>query len=256
MTAVTIDLWNTIIDSSGSSHRAEARAEVVTREARRLGYIVSSEQCKHAMAHGWKTFEHGWLTLQRTPSALAIVSAIWEHLGLPTDTAAMSRCVEVFERGVLDYPPALLPGAREALHELSESYPVAIVSDTAYSPGVVLRLLLEQLDVARFVTGWSFSDETGVSKPHNDAFTVIHRAFNTHPTHSVHIGDIPATDVIGAAAIGMKTVLYRGDGTSPYHALSADITPDAIVSEWSAIPAIVKSLVLQDDHHRPSTTSP
>lgn len=243
MTAITIDLWNTIIDSSGNSDRAHARAEIVTVEAKRLGHMLTADQCEEAMALGWKTFERTWLTSRRTPSAHSIVTAIWSHLGLSHDPTAMSRCVAVFERGVLDSPPKLLPGALDSIRALSEHFPVAIVSDTAYSPGSVLRQLLEHLEVAPYITGWSFSDETGVAKPHSEAFLVIHRAFNTHPQKSIHIGDIPATDVAGAAALGMKTVLYKGDTTSPFHALSADVTPDAVVTEWESIPAIVKALV-------------
>lgn len=57
-----------------------------------------------------------------------------------------------------------------------------------------------------------FSDQMGVSKPNPKIYAKACAALGVPATRAMYVGDRPSHDVEPAAAIGMKTVLYRGAG--------------------------------------------
>lgn len=57
-----------------------------------------------------------------------------------------------------------------------------------------------------------FSDQLGVSKPNPKIYRLACERAGVDPTRAMYVGDRPTHDVAPAAALGMKTVLYRGAG--------------------------------------------
>ena len=211
ISVVTIDFWNTLVDSSGGDGRNRQRAETMIAEAKRLGVDLDMDQVKTAGENSWAFFRQHWLELVRTPLTHEMVDHMWKELGLPDDPEAKKRVEEVYAKGIVDHPPALLPGVKDALPALAERYTLGIVSDTAISPGIYLKEVLHNHGVLEFFTHFSFSDETGVAKPHRKAFDTILDATKTDPDTGLHIGDIERTDVAGSRGIGMFAILYSGD---------------------------------------------
>ena len=118
---------------------------------------------------------------------------------------------------------------------LAEKYKLGLISDTGYSPGTHLRKLMKDNDILDYFTSFSFSNETGVSKPHEKAFNTILHELNINPSHSLHIGDIERTDVVGANNTGMISVLFTGvdsefERNNP-EVTSADIT----INHWEEL---------------------
>ena len=78
-----------------------------------------------------------------------------------------------------------------------------------------------------------FSDETGFLKPHANQFRVALAALGARPEDTVHVGDSERRDVLGAQALGMKTVWFDIDRTGA--ASAADIVIRDIASLGPAI---------------------
>jgi putative hydrolase of the HAD superfamily len=209
--AITIDFWNTLYDSSGGDGRNSDRYETILRNAARIGASVQADALKAAQKDAWEHFNVVWRTEQRTPTTRSMVEYFWQRLDIPADEQAIQEVTLAFEEGILKHPPFLLPGAKEALDELAGKYYIALISDTAFSPGRVLKRVMENDGIAEHFTTFSFSDETGVSKPHARAYEVALSKTTCAPHECLHIGDIERTDIAGAKNFGMKAILFAGD---------------------------------------------
>jgi len=92
--------------------------------------------------------------------------------------------------------------------------------------------MMEEIGVAKYFSGYSYSDETGVAKPHPLAFTTLLEKFSVKPEDALHIGDIEHTDIAGAKNIGMKAIRYDGNISSVVtHSKSYETRADIILYE-------------------------
>ncbi len=143
-----------------------------------------------------------------------------------------------FERLILEIPPEPMPGAVSTMPQLAKRYRLAIICDTGYSPGAVLRELLDQHDLLGYFEYTYFSDEHGMSKPDTRVFLHVLEELSVRPAEAAHVGDIQRTDVAGAQAAGMAAVHFVG-------ANNADVphsTGDVIVSHFEELPQALGSL--------------
>ena len=103
------------------------------------------------------------------------------------------------------------PGLHACLAGLKErEMRLGIVCDVGFSGGELLRGLLDAEGLLRHFDGWGFSDEVGHYKPAPQIFEAALGALNSQPEEAMHVGDLRRTDVVGAAALRMTTVRYRG----------------------------------------------
>jgi putative hydrolase of the HAD superfamily len=91
-----------------------------------------------------------------------------------------------------------------------------------------VRGLLDDRGLLEYFSGWGFSDEVGHYKPAPEIFEAALGALNARPEAALHIGDLRRTDVAGAAALGMRTVRYRGlhDDADSAAAVEAEVVVD------------------------------
>jgi HAD superfamily hydrolase (TIGR01509 family) len=240
---ITIDFWNTIFDSSNGTARNEYRISEFRNQMILINASISEEDYKNAMKSSWEYFNTIWKSEYRTPSTDETVRYFWRTLHLEPNEDSMSALVESFGDSVLYHPPKLLPGIEDALDELSNNYLLAIISDTGFSPGRTLRRLLQENDILRYFSEFSFSDETGVSKPHPKAYQKILNALECSPGEALHVGDIEETDIVGAKNLGMKAIRFTGDptamlnGNNPIKSLA-----DFEAKTWEEILSQIKSI--------------
>jgi putative hydrolase of the HAD superfamily len=240
--AITIDFWNTLYDSSGGDGRNHDRHETIMRNAMRLGKSLSEDSVKAAQKDAWEHFNVVWRTEQRTPTTRSMVEYFWQRLSIDADAQATDEVTLAFEEGILKHPPKLLPNVKEALQHLSKQHYLALISDTAFSPGRVLKRVMEQDGIAEYFSAFSFSDETGVSKPHPRAYEVALQGIlsqgKVYQAHEcLHIGDIERTDIVGAKNFGMKALLFAGDPHGRMNDEHKDqpTQADARAESWSHI---------------------
>jgi putative hydrolase of the HAD superfamily len=239
---VTIDFWNTLYDATNGSPRRAARMDAFIEAARAAGYTCEPEQYDGVHQELWHYFDHHWLEKQRTPTSHEMICYMLDKLEFKLENPVIDQVAGVFESGVLDHPPSLLPGVREALEFFrSQGLGMALISDTAFSPGSILRQLMERDGVAEYFDSWIFSDETGVAKPHRDAFSRALEPFEAQPDQAFHVGDIERTDIKGAKGAGMRAVLYRGSYHDHKYA-EPTTEADVVMDHWEDIGTVWEGL--------------
>ncbi|WP_395259666.1 HAD family hydrolase [Halalkalibaculum sp. DA3122] len=246
-TMITIDFWNTLVQAeTGGSDRREVRLRALRRVARKYQQTLPPEKIDEAKRKASKEFDKIWLNEHRTPTTSELVDNILAHLELPATKAERASLVEEFEESLWEGPPRLADNAGEVIAELAKRYPVGLISDTMYSPGRVLRKYLENHGLINYFSGFVFSDETGYSKPHPDAFRQLLDKSGSRAEHSWHVGDLVKTDIRGAKGLGMKAILFTGysDGTYTYNEeddMDAEkkAEPDHVCRNWNEVADIL-----------------
>ncbi len=111
-------------------------------------------------------------------------------------------------------------------------------ADTGYSPGSVLRLLLDRHGLLGYFEYAYFSNEHGMSKPDTRVFVHVLEELDVRPAEAAHVGDIQRTDVAGAQAAGMSAVHFVGvNNRDVPHS-----TGDVIVSHFEELPQALGGL--------------
>lgn len=239
---ITIDYWNTLFDSSMGRDRNAYRLSVIKGELARHSKQISEAEFDQALSASWDHFNTIWIRDNRTPLTEESVEFFWSYLGLPHDGEAIAAISEGFANSILKFKPKVINGVPEALELLSKKYKLAVISDTGFSPGTTLRELLDSQGLLKYFSAFSFSDETGVSKPDPRAFDAALAPLGALPSEAVHVGDIEDTDIKGAKAFGMRAVRYSGDTNEVTELRSSKETiADAETHHWHEIPQIIDS---------------
>lgn len=240
---ITIDFWNTLVDSSNGIERNSFRLQKLKSAIEMLGLNIPDEVYEKAMQEAWEYFNHIWLNEQRTISTYDALLFFWNYFNAPIVNDVIEEVKTTFEQSILVYPPKLMEGARESLEELSRKYKLAIVSDTGFSPGSVLRELLKIQGVYKYFSAFSFSNETGVAKPHPKAFLTVLEQLNCNPEKAIHIGDIEETDIKGAKNLQMIAIRYIGNHLDFLNEdFELHTIADFIATHWNEIPQIINQI--------------
>ncbi|MDB5034254.1 MAG: hypothetical protein JWQ98_1495 [Chlorobi bacterium] len=236
ITVVTIDFWNTLFDHTGGVPRNLARKAALAGAVASSGNLCEPATLERAYEGVWEYFDDHWLNRQRTPTSEEMVREMCRQANITLPESVVMEVAESFSRGILDHPPSLLPGVDAALEFLASRAKLAVISDTAFSGGAVLREVMEGAGIAKYFSAYVFSDETGVAKPHPEAFQAALGALNAQPREAMHIGDIERTDIRGAKNAGMKAILYRG-GNEPSKYAEESTMADLVMDHWDEMGA-------------------
>lgn len=230
---ITFDFWNTIFDSSNGRERNDMRTDALIEELSE--YNISRESINSMIAEVGEYFNGLWVKEQRTPSSEEMVSYIWTKYELPANETKQSKLVRTFQEAVLIYPPVLNPGVKEVIDKLEKKYVLGVISDTGFSPGNILRTMLNNEEILHYFSYFSFSNEIGYAKPHRSMFDNIFEKSGISAEFGVHIGDIERTDVVGAKNAGMTAIKYKGDETSKIYNKDSATQADFASNSWSEI---------------------
>ena len=94
---------------------------------------------------------------------------------------------------------------------------------------------LESLGLAELLDGAVFSSEVGVRKPDPRIFVQALRLIGGDATSAVFVGDRLNDDVVGAQAVGMRTILTREFRQED----PGEIEPDAVVERLAEVPDVI-----------------
>ena len=244
--AITFDLWDTlVIDDSDEAKRAEQglrskfderrhllwealnAAEPVELETVRLAYNVGDA----AFNKVWKEQHITWHIAER-------LRVILNGLGRELPGETFNAVVRAHEEMEVDIPPDAMPDAVPVLERLARRYKLCIVSDAIVSPGGCLRRLLENHGLAKFFSGFAFSDEVGHSKPHRSMFESAAGQLGVEIGEMLHIGDRDHNDVKGPQQLGMKAILF----TASRDADKTNTSADAICESFDKLEEAIDQL--------------
>ena len=103
----------------------------------------------------------------------------------------------------------------------------------------MLEPLVEREQLDRYFDHWTSSEAAGSCKPHRRFFEVAVEKSGLDPARVLFVGDSPEHDVIGANALGMRTVLIVEDGIEPPMQTGRDaIDPDHTIRELRELTAL------------------
>lgn len=238
---VTVDFWGTLLfDGPGSDERyRRARLADFARILDAAGVAVTLAALEQAYERSGEYLTGLWREHRDVPvtdHVRAVLAAVDPRLPERLSPAVTEALVEAYARPALRVPPAVDPGARQALQRLREQgRTLALVSNTMRTPGRTLRRLLEHYGLLACFAETVFSDEVGVRKPAPGIFYRALRAVGGEPETAVHVGDDPVLDVLGARAAGMRVIQVAArPGEGP--------APDAVIPDLAALPEAIAGL--------------
>lgn len=186
-----------------------------------------------------ETHHRIWKEEHRTLPAVERISTILNYLDVAVTEPMLAAIVARFEEGILEHPPVLIQGAREALSSLAGRYRLGIISDVGFSPGRVLKQVLADNGLLDVFDSLVFSDEAGCAKPHIEVFQRTARSLSAEPAAMVHIGDLERTDIMGAKQAGFKAIRFTG--ITPMEEDEATIA-DFVTDDLTDVPELIELL--------------
>jgi putative hydrolase of the HAD superfamily len=168
------------------------------------------DDAARALLHeAWSRHDEAWKQVESFgPGRMAAYCL--EARGI-VDDETIAGLTRSFEEASMEFGVAAVEGAGETLSALERAgIRRALVCDTGFTPGRVVRHLLEETGLAGYLETMCFSDEVGVPKPGNDIFAKALAELGVRPPEAVHVGDLRRTDVAGARDFGMHAARFRG----------------------------------------------
>ena len=204
---VTFDWWGTLYVYRDARAR---RLQVVCDALRAHGCDLPEERIVEVYDLGAERLEREWRAGRVYRPCEWLADTLQQlHVSMSEDACRLLQ--RNAEEAMLDDPPLLVAGAAALLADLHQGgIAIGLISDTGLTIGRVMRLILAQDGILPYFSGFAFSDEVGVTKPHRRAFECALGQMGLRPEEAVHVGDLPETDICGATAVGMRAVLVTG----------------------------------------------
>ncbi len=202
--AVTFDCWNTLLYEPDPAQSHAQRVAIVSTFTG-----VDEAAARQALDNAWERQMELW-TAGVASGAREIAVETLTRLGREASAAQAERLARELAEAALEAEVLPLAGALDTLDELARAgVRRALICDTGFSPGRVVRRLLERADLLPLLEVHVFSDEAGVPKPHPRVFQQALAPLAVAPDRALHVGDLRRTDVAGARAAGLGSVRIR-----------------------------------------------
>jgi len=216
--AVTFDLWDTLIQErpGGSDKVANLRISRISSILSSNGLVHSKEEIRTAYGKTGSFLELTWSKrkdMSVRDQLLFMLSSIDDKLASKLGKEDFAAIEKAYVEGILDHPPRLLPGAKEALKEVrSRGYRVGLISNTGRTPGSVLRTVMNNMGLLEFFDATTFSNEILARKPAEGPFRATLDKLRVVPKAAVHVGDDASSDIGGAKKVGMRAIQVLAEG--------------------------------------------
>jgi HAD superfamily hydrolase (TIGR01549 family) len=238
--AVSFDFWSTLF--------TEEPGAFLLYQDRRRSFLARAVLTHRDVAHAeldkaclLEAESHNkiWRQQHRTALAAERISRILTHLDVSLPDASLAELVTNFEENILEHPPVLIKGAREAIEQLAGRYRLGIISDVGFAPGRVLKQVLADNELLHLFDSLVFSDEAGCAKPHIEVFERTARSLSAAPEAMVHVGDLERTDIIGARQAGYRAIRFTG--ITPMEEDETTVA-DFVTNDLADLPRLIERL--------------
>ncbi len=211
MSAVTFDVWHTLLHLFPVEEEAYYRAQVdLAVEALQRGAPdpatepPSARACADAYERALRDAEAASREGRSVRPSDQLRSA-GASVGRRPDAEEYVRRLEEL---VARQPFRVAPGAPETLAEIRRAgYRVGVVSNTVGETGRAMHDALERLGLARSIEAFAFSEELPWAKPAPEIFRYALAALATPPGRAVHVGD-SWPDLEGARRAELRGSIY------------------------------------------------
>ena len=128
-----------------------------------------------------------------------------------------------------------IAGARDVLDSLSTRYRVGVVTN---SPADAARQKIDAAGVDTYAETVIFAGHDTPAKPATEPFHRALEALAVDPDRAVHVGDSHQSDVAGANAAGLRSVLFAADGETQGDGNDEQHRPDDYITSMSALTSL------------------
>jgi putative hydrolase of the HAD superfamily len=171
--------------------------------------------------------------LVRTHQASSTLAGVFAQAGVSPADELLASYRQEFEPHTFTDPAA----AAMLTRLRSGGIKIGLLSNTLW-PRDWHDEILRRDGVLDLFDGTVYSSELPWAKPHREAFLAAMTAAGaTDPAACVFVGDRPWDDIHGAQQVGMRTILIPHSEVPGF----AEVTPDAVISNLSELPAIIAS---------------
>jgi FMN phosphatase YigB (HAD superfamily) len=234
--AVTLDLWGTLIDSRDPIGKIERRREMLLTAIRTAGHQIELEQLRAGFRAARRIIDDGIARDRRDVGPPGRWEELMRQLSIPPETVPFDLVTAAYEDLTLEYLPKLLDGVEVAVQQLASKYQIALICNTGYTGGRVLRQVLARHGLIGYFGVLTFSNEHGWLKPDPRIFHHTLAELGVPPEHALHIGDTEDMDITGAKAAGMYSARYLPEGDND-GALSTQA--DLHFFDWSELDGLL-----------------
>ncbi len=204
----SFDLWETVIKEDEEFERTIRRGDFLAKKLEIQSSIVH-QALKDLAVISRKVYR----TEMRTLLTIERVNYLLDLLEKSLSEEEKKEIEKYFSEVSLHLQPPLIEGVSSFLKLLkSHGVKITMISDTGYTKGKDMRKLLTNHGIVHFFDAFIFSDEERTAKPSAHMFKRIESQFpEIDPESMVHMGDNPATDILGAVKRGWNAILFRRD---------------------------------------------
>lgn len=215
VSAVTLDLYNTLLISDGTVDHAAKSAQVVATSLRNDGIEMSEDVAAGLFSTRIdKSADDGLTYFERR------ISTFLNSIGVEVPTSSITH----YATDILSSWDSRWELADDAIQVILtlklHGIAVGLVTNFDHYPHI--RGLVEKLNLKSLMDAIIVSSEVGSDKPDSRIFEYALSALNTPAERAVHVGD-DEVDVVGAQRAGMRAV--RIDHSRSYD--RSDVSEDA-----------------------------
>ena len=236
--AVTLDLWGTLIDLRDPVGKIERRREMLVTAIQAAGHTCDVEQLRAGFRAARRIIDEQIAADRRDVGPPGRWEELMRQLGFPPDSVPFETVTAAYEDLTLEYLPKLLDGVGETLEQLANRYQLALICNTGYTGGRVLRQVLAKHGVIGYFQTLTFSNEYGWLKPDPRIFHHTLDILGVEPAHALHVGDMEDLDVEGARNAGMYSARYLPEGEND-GAITSDA--DLLFFDWSEFVELIEA---------------
>lgn len=200
--AVCFDFDNTLQDLDSAFDIAASK--VLEPFGRDRGF--DGEDVKNALNGTWPSVWEEFMAGTRPEPALypEWFFQAFRTLDVLVSRDELSLLVGAYHQ-VFDGALALYPDVERVLHRLERWRRPPSLAILTNGPGARQRNRIRALGLD-WIPHLAISEEVGIGKPHPEFFYAALRELDVRPEDAVMVGDTLDTDIVGAHAVGMKSV--------------------------------------------------
>ena len=216
ITAVTFDLWQTLLLDNRELGRARAqiRLEGAQTALARFGESYDIEHIREAYRACYqecRRIREQSLDVSFREQVEIFIDNINDGLVGRLDEQTVQEIVRSYADSFFVHPPVPHADAQAVLQDVKAmGLSIGLISNTGMTPGEAFRKYLDQQGLLEYFDVLTFSDEVKISKPSGEIFLMTLDAMGATPAQTVHVGDHVKNDVVGANRCGLKTVWITG----------------------------------------------
>jgi FMN hydrolase / 5-amino-6-(5-phospho-D-ribitylamino)uracil phosphatase len=174
------------------------------------------------------------------PDYVAVTAAAAREAGLDLTPEQASELWQAQNTGGDFLGRTLFEDTIETLDWLrGESIHIAAVTNRTHGGAMFLEEL-RQDGLLHFFDAVVSSDQCGYRKPHPEIYRIAFRALEVEATETVHVGDHPNLDVLGARRAGCMSVWMRRLNPPDQRPGSEEEIPDAEIHRLSELRELVR----------------